>query len=207
MFKNCQQCKKEVKIKPYREGTFKFCSHACRHDSMRERTPWNKGTKGLMGPNVKGGFKKGTVPWNKKVWPSCVDCGKESYWIKTQTRCHKCWLKSWNDKANHPRWIEDRSKLKYLERTKRVWDGKFSEEYKTWMLSVKRRDGWKCMITNQDCKGRLEAHHILRWTEYPELRFDLNNGITLCHFHHPRRREDEKRLRSEFQALVSVSKV
>ena len=47
---------------------------------------------------------------------------------------------------------------------------------------------------------------ILGWTDYPELRYEVNNGITLCHFHHPREWKEEKRLISEFQKLVSVSK-
>jgi NUMOD3 motif-containing protein len=54
--------------------------------------------------------------------------------------------------------------------------------------------------------GRLEAHHILNWREYPELRYDINNGITLCHAHHPRKRAEEKRMVSYFTELLSVSK-
>ena len=69
------------------------------------------------------------------------------------------------------------------------------------------RDNWKCKINNSDCKGRLEVHHILGFTKFPELRYDINNGITLCHFHHPRVREEEKRLSPYFMELVSVSKV
>lgn len=77
---------------------------------------------------------------------------------------------------------------------------------KGWSKSVKDRDCWKCKIGNSDCKGQLEAHHILRWSEYPELRYDINNGITLCCFHHPLKKEEEKRLVPTFMELVSVSK-
>ena len=66
--------------------------------------------------------------------------------------------------SNHPRWIPDRSKL--VKSEKKHLDGK----YRGWMYQVKNRDGWKCKISNQDCSGRLEAHHILNWAEYPELR-------------------------------------
>lgn len=60
-------------------------------------------------------------------------------------------------------------------------------------------------IENKDCKGRLEAHHILNWMDYPELRYEINNGITLCHAHHPRGRAKEKQLSPFYQELVASS--
>lgn len=27
----------------------------------------------------------------------------------------------------------------------------------------------------------MQAHHILRWADAPSLRFDVNNGVTLCY--------------------------
>lgn len=54
-----------------------------------------------------------------------------------------------------------------------------SEKYILWRKLVFERDGYKCQI----CKkigGNLNAHHIKSFSEYPELRFDVNNGITLC---------------------------
>lgn len=74
------------------------------------------------------------------------------------------------------------------------------------MLEVKKRDNWKCKLLSSNCKGRLEAHHIFNWVDYPELRYVVNNGITLCAFHHPRGREEEKRMIPIFQELLSVSK-
>ena len=80
-------------------------------------------------------------------------------------------------------------------------------QYMEWMFIIKNRDKWRCKINNTDCKGRLEAHHILDWVNYQELRYDINNGITLCQSHHPRGRDAEKRLADDFQRLVSASKV
>lgn len=51
-------------------------------------------------------------------------------------------------------------------------------EYIEWRKAVYERDNFKC----QECgkHGRLEAHHIKPWHSHPLLRFDINNGITLC---------------------------
>lgn len=50
---------------------------------------------------------------------------------------------------------------------------------KMWVKAVKDRDGWKCV----ECSStdRLHAHHIKRWKDYPELRYEVSNGVTLCH--------------------------
>lgn len=98
-----------------------------------------------------------------------------------------------------PNWIKDRTTLaKKQERN--------DYAYCEWRKQVWLRDNFTCKIANPDCKGKIEAHHILGWTEYPELRYQVNNGITLCHAHHPRKRAEEKRLSPYFQELVSVSK-
>lgn len=105
--------------------------------------------------------------------------------------------------SNHWRWIEDRTKLqKYNDSNK----DRRSGSYNYWRKQVWLRDNFKCKIANPDCNGRLEAHHILGFTLYPELRYDINNGITLCHFHHPRKKEDEKKLSPYFQQLVAEMK-
>lgn len=94
------------------------------------------------------------------------------------------------------RWIKDRTKLK------KGREKSYDTQYKYWMLEVKKRDKWKCRIADENCDGRLEAHHILNWVDYPELRYEINNGITLCHFHHPRKRKDEIKLSPYFKELV-----
>lgn len=48
-----------------------------------------------------------------------------------------------------------------------------------WRSIIYKRDNYLC----QECKEaglRLNAHHIKSWKDYPDLRFDVDNGITLC---------------------------
>jgi hypothetical protein len=97
----------------------------------------------------------------------------------------------------HPRWIKDRLLLKDDSKDR---GGQLHRE---WSNSVKKRDGWKCRISNLQCRGRLEAHHILSWTRYPNLKYEIKNGITLCHFHHPRKRKDELKMIDYFRELLT----
>lgn len=56
--------------------------------------------------------------------------------------------------------------------------------YKEWRKAVAKRDGYKCMWPNCGSKRSLVFHHIKRWADYPNLRFEVTNGITLCRRHH-----------------------
>lgn len=54
-----------------------------------------------------------------------------------------------------------------------------SSEYKTWRLAVFNRDNFCCVECGQ--RGwTLNADHIKPFCLYPELRFDVSNGRTLC---------------------------
>lgn len=55
----------------------------------------------------------------------------------------------------------------------------YSFEYTTWRRAIFERDGYRCQVCCQ-VGGYLTAHHIKSWAHYPELRYDINNGITLC---------------------------
>lgn len=54
-----------------------------------------------------------------------------------------------------------------------------SKEYVEWRKSVYERDDYTC----QDCGvrgGKLHPHHIKGFALHPELRFEVDNGLTLC---------------------------
>lgn len=63
-----------------------------------------------------------------------------------------------------------------------------SLEYKNWRMSVFKRDRFTCVCCgikggwSKELKRRiiLNADHIKPFSQYPELRFSLDNGRTLC---------------------------
>jgi len=54
-------------------------------------------------------------------------------------------------------------------------------EYLDWRTAVFERDRYTCQDCGDTRGGNLRAHHIKPFKDFPELRFDVSNGITLCH--------------------------
>jgi hypothetical protein len=146
--------------------------------------------------------RKGKPAWNKgisDVVRTCPQCNQD-FIVPNYLPKKLCSLKCRGEKhagKNHYLWIEDRSKVK----TSNLHDAK----RKIWSKTVYKRDNYTCKMQNSDCNGRLEAHHILRWADYPELRYDINNGITLCKFHHPRKKETEQEMAPIFTKIININ--
>ena len=201
---NCLFCKKIF----WGRKEQKFCSFRCSVEIRKGKLPkninqiagWNKDKKGVSKETQ---LKMRLAKLNKIGNRLGIKASKETI-IKLQ-KSHLGQI-PWNKEIkvpqitgkNHPRW----KGIKY----KRCIHTTNTLEYRNWRNSIFQRDNYKCKINNQ-CKGQLQAHHILNWTDYSELRYEINNGITLCQVHHPRKRAEEKRLSPYFQDLVSVPKV
>lgn len=55
---------------------------------------------------------------------------------------------------------------------------KDSTKLTKWSKQVRERDGNECKLCK--CKEKLHAHHIIPKDKDYSLRYDINNGITLC---------------------------
>ncbi len=133
-------------------------------ESLKNRKhSWgNKISKSLKGHKL-------TTETKNKI--SKANKNKQS-WNKGLTKySHPDKIKYGCSKEKHWNWKGGISSINMIERQ--------SSKYKQWRTSVFKRDNYTC----QECKKtncKLNAHHIKSFSKYKNLRYDINNGITLC---------------------------
>lgn len=54
-----------------------------------------------------------------------------------------------------------------------------SIEYFIWRDEVYKRDYWTCRLCGYE-GDYIVAHHLKLFSDFPELRFSIDNGVTLC---------------------------
>lgn len=125
-----------------------------------------------------------------RVDTTCFNCGKIFSLIKSTVKFNKlrdhkntfCSIKcrsEWYSGKNSSGWIKDRSELKDQNKSVRC-----SKKMADWRKLVYERDDYTCVL----CGDRrrvgnrvvLNAHHIKPFSTTKTLRFDINNGVTLC---------------------------
>jgi len=135
-----------------------------------EKFGWQKGENGQFGKRY--GTRARTKSENIII-NYCLDCSKQI--SITAKRCRKCYGLSIRGDS-HPRWNNGISTENQLFRQ--------TQEYKTWRRSVFVRDNYTCQLCSaRSAKGfsvKLNADHIKPFSEYPELRLNIDNGRTLC---------------------------
>ena len=55
-----------------------------------------------------------------------------------------------------------------------------THENKLFRINVFERDNYTCQKCGDSTGGNLNAHHILNYKDNPEVRYSIDNGITLC---------------------------
>jgi hypothetical protein len=122
-------------------------------------TPWNKGLKGKQ------------TAWNKGKGEFRTKEGIESFKNKMRGRtAHNKGIHSLLNGDKNPNWKGGITPINEKIRK--------SLEYKLWQDAVFARDGYTCQKYGIK-GGNLNTHHILNFSQYPELRFAIDNGITL----------------------------
>lgn len=86
-------------------------------------------------------------------------------------RCRECGLEK-NRGENNTRYNSDMTEEERME-------SRNYPQYREWRKSVYERDDYTC----QKCKergGELHAHHLYSYSQHPDKRVCIDNGITLC---------------------------
>ncbi len=105
--------------------------------------------------------------WNEGR-PHCLNCGKQIAYDRTY--CKSCSKKG--DK--NPMFGKFTSSFSDRRQTAM---SRF--DYIEWRNAIYKRDGFVCQICNK-IGGILNADHIKPWIDFPELRYEISNGRTLC---------------------------
>jgi 5-methylcytosine-specific restriction endonuclease McrA len=130
-------------------------------------------------------FKKGHVPYKSFLGKKHTDIAKE------QIRQSKLQEKNNNWKGGV---------------TKKECALRMTSKYNDWRKTIYKRDGYKCMECNSIGKN-LEAHHIKSFAMFPEKRFHINNGITLCHTCHMKTKTKENLFEERYMKMINNKEV
>jgi hypothetical protein len=138
-----------------------------KHVTYGDIAAWDR--SGENNPHWKGG---------KHHCPDCnIELGYRYSKNGLQTRCDACSSKFYRGERHHS-WLPP--ELRKVTESEQI---RQSAEYKDWRLSVWVRDKTKCQICGIR-KDPMVAHHLDGFNAFPEKRFDVDNGVTLCDFHH-----------------------
>lgn len=142
-----------------------FCNRKCQIDFYKN--PENK----KVGENS---------PKYSQVDVICEWCGKAFKSYKStasivrfcSAKCRNDWQSDMMSGDKHFNWRGGTSGERQLDMARRA--------YREWRKSVFERDKYTCQVCGDAKGGNLRAHHIRRYSVFPELRYDIDNGITLC---------------------------
>lgn len=183
-------------------------------EGHKGQTPWNKGKSGYSTSFRGGKFSEETK--------------KRQLEGRIKNGVYKRWSKKYSGENSISKRPEVREKMRLAklgthrsEETKlkiskgmmgknwkpEMFHAKKNERndpaYQFWVREIKKRDQNTCVFKNEECEGYNIVHHILPWKDYPNERYNMKNGITLCQYHHPKRRIEEKIMILPLQQIIS----
>jgi len=165
-----------VKISDTKKGV-KFSDQHKKNISEAKKgsIPWNKGKKGVQVSTKKGiklseEARKKLSTSHLGIKPSLESNRKRSLAMKEKGVRPPVMFGEKN-----PSW-----KGGVTPETKKIRN---SVEMDIWRKSCLERDDFTCQKTGQ-IGGKLAVHHINNFSDFPELRMDINNGITLSYISH-----------------------
>lgn len=151
---------------------------------VKGRVAWNKGTKGLSSNGMKGkkftdeekkrrgyySFKPPSQKGKKRSDITKQKLALSHLGKKPSLRQREVAKELWTRSGN-PNWKGGITPINQFIRT--------SREYKIWRVSVFERDNYQCVWCGTK-DAPFNADHIKPFAFYPELRFAIDNGRTLC---------------------------
>lgn len=143
--------------------------------------------------NDSGLFKCMECRISKAFSFNCVSCGKKVMTQPSQIRLrHRSSCSKDCRFDNLKKIVAERRKGYSKHQLDRL--ARYSKEADIWRKSVFDRDDYTCQMCGER-GGYLEADHIKPWAYFPDLRFDLDNGRTLCRACHNTTKISAKRMR------------
>ena len=165
IIKNCQFCHERFNVKRKAQ---RFCSISCSTKRQYKENP-NYGFQ--KGHRFR--FRNGLVPWNKgKPNPELSKRQKENNVSKrpeVRKKMSEARTRFYLNGGHPPNWRGGHSKNRKYQN--KIW---FELRKK-----IYERDDWTCQRCGKK-GGLLNAHHIIPWSEDPELALEKDNIITLC---------------------------
>ncbi len=117
---------------------------------------------------------------NKSAWFKCPNHKHKDFYrtitseVECDFRCYEC--------------VKDNMSVNKRGENNYFWNGgvcdkndavRHYREYKNWRTLVYERDNYTCQCCGK-VGGRFNAHHVYPFSDYENLRFCVDNGITLC---------------------------
>jgi hypothetical protein len=174
VFRKCRRCVKEFRV--HRAQITRQQGIYCSVSCARSGSPTRKRTRIAYTCKVCGKrFEKHISQIKKNVGAEHF-CSPECWYAHNQGNRHVLWTGGQDERVN-PQGVK-------------------------WRKAVLKRDKRHCRICHST--DRLEVHHVRPFGTHPEQRWEVSNGLTLCHACHVKFRHREMEHAEILKFIASV---